>query len=112
MLDLYMQHILLYKTLHVYGESNFCKKFMFHDLIDGPRPIKQNLALFTELIKFVSLQLAYIQAIVLFKLNIPMQNRITLNLHRLVKFFDKVIWFDDVTENNFRNGLPIRMEFI
>ena len=82
------------------------------DLIGGHRPIKQNLALFTELIKFVSLQLAYIQAIVLFKLNIPMQNQITLNLHRLVKFFDKVIWLDDVTENNFRNGLPIRMEFI
>ena len=110
--SLHAAYRLLYKTLHVYGDSNSCKKFMYHDLINGSRPIQQNLALFTELIKFVSLQLAYIQAIVLFKLNIPMQNRITLNLHRLVKFFGKVIWLDDVTENNFRNGLPIKREFI
>ena len=110
--SLHAAYRLLYKTLYVYGDSNLCKKFMFHNLIDGPRPIKQNLALFTELIKFVSLQLAYRQAIVLFRLNIPMQNRITLNLHRLVKFFNKVIWLDDVTENNIRNGLPIKREFI
>ena len=37
---------LLYKTLLVYGDSNVCKKFIFHNLIDGPRPIKQNLELF------------------------------------------------------------------
>ena len=77
---LHATYRLLYKTVQVYGDSNLCKKFMFHDLIDGLRPIKQNLALFRELIKFVSLQLAYVQTIVLFKLNIPMQCRITLNL--------------------------------
>ena len=32
---------LLYKILLVYGDSNVCKKFILHDLIDGPRPIKQ-----------------------------------------------------------------------
>ena len=72
--SLHAAYRLLYKTLQVYGDSNLCKKFMYHDFIDGPRPIKQNLAFFTELIKFVSLQLEYIQTIVLFKLNIPMQN--------------------------------------
>ena len=85
---------------------------MYHNLIDGPRPIHQNLALFSELIKFISLQLAYIQSIVLFRLNVFMQNQITLNLHRLVKFFDKVIWLDDVTEKYMRNGLPVKMEFV
>ena len=110
--SLHAAYRLLYKTLHVYGDSNLCKKFMYHDLIDGPRPIQQNLELFSELIKFVSLQLAYIQSIVLFKLNICMQNQITLNLHRLVKFFYTVIWLRDVTEKYMRNGLPIRMEFI
>ena len=85
---------------------------MYHNLIYGPRPIQQNLEMFSELIKFVSLQLAYIQAIVLFRLNIGMQNRITLNLHRLVKFFDRLIWLDYVTESYMRNGLPVKMEFI
>ena len=31
---------LLYKILLVYGDSNVCKKFIFHNLIDGPRCIK------------------------------------------------------------------------
>ena len=51
---------LLYMILLVYGDSNVCKKFIFHNLIDGPRPIKQNLELFSQLVNFVSLQLAYI----------------------------------------------------
>ena len=110
--SLHVAYRLLYKTLHVYGDSNLCTKFVYHNLIDGPRPIHQNLALFSELIKFVSLQLAYIQSIVLFRLNISMQNQITLNLHRLVKFFDKVIWLDDVTEKYMRNSLPVKMEFV
>ena len=79
---------LLYKILLVYGDSNVCRKFILHDLIDGPRPIKQNLELFLQLVKFVSLQLAYIHCIVKFKLNVPMQDKITFLLHRLIKFLD------------------------
>ena len=110
--SLHAAYRLLYKTLEVYGDSNLCQKFMYHNLIYGPRPIQQNLQLFSELIKFVSLQLAYMQATVLFRLNIGMQNRMTLNWHRLFKFFDRVIWLDDVTESHIRNGLPVKMEFI
>ena len=103
---------LLYKILLVYGDSNVCKKFILHDLIDGPRPIKQNLELFSQLVNFVSLQLAYIHCIVKFKLNVPMEDKIMFLLHRLIKFLDRVIWLDDVTGKYTMNGLPIEMEFI
>ena len=103
---------LLYKILLVYGDRNVCTKFKNHDLIDGPRHIKQNLELFSQLVNFISLQLAYIHCIVRFKLHVPMQDKITFLMQRLVKFFDCVIWLDDVTGKYTMNGLPIKMKFI
>ena len=103
---------LLYKVLYIYGDSNLCKKFTYHDLIDGPRPIQQNLQIFSDITKFVSLQLAYIQCIVKFRMNVAMQDKMTFVLHRLVNLFDCVIWLDDVTGKYTRNGLPIKMDFI
>ena len=67
---------LLYKILLIYGDRNVCTRFQYHDLIDGPRPIKHNLELFSQLVNFISLQLAYIHCIVRFKLHVPMQDKI------------------------------------
>ena len=67
---------------------------------------------FFELIEFLSLQLAYIHYIVKFKLHVPMQDQVPFLLHWLVKFFDCVIWLDDVTGKYTKNGLAIKMEFI
>ena len=103
---------LLYKILLVYGDSNVCTKFEYHHLIYGPRPIKQNLELFSKLVNFISLQLAYINCIEKFKLHVPVQDKIIYLLHRLVKFFDCVIWLDDVTRESTINGLPVKMNFI
>ena len=110
--SLHAAYRILYKLLFVYGDRNVCKKLKFHDLIYGPRPIAQNLAIFSELINFLSLQLAYIHCIVKFKLHVPMQDKVTFLLHQLVKYFDRVIWLDDVTGKYIKNGLPIKMEFI
>ena len=110
--SLHAAYRVLYKLLFVYGDRNVCKKYKFHDLIYGWQPIAQNLELFSELINFLSLQLAYIHCIVKFKLHVPMQDKVTFLLHWLVKFFDHVIWLDDVAGKYTKNGLLIKMEFI
>ena len=110
--SLHAAHRLLYKLLFVYHDSDVCKKFRIHDLIYGSRPINENLVLFSELVNFLLLQLAHIRCIVKFKLHVPMQDKVTFILHRLIKILDHVIWLDDVRGEYTRNGLPIKMEFI
>ena len=75
-------------------------------------PIEENLKLFTKLVEFVTIQLAYISFLVKFRLDVKMQDKMTFLLHRLVKYFDWVIWIDDVTGKYTMNGLAIKMEFI
>ena len=101
---------LLYKILHTFGDSNICKKCHYHDLVYGPRPITENVAIFTSLVDFISLQLCYIEAILRFRLNVKMHDTVTRPLHQLIKFFDKIIWDDDNTSTIFHNGVPVKYQ--
>ena len=109
---LHVAYWLLHKILTIYGNASMATKLNCHHLVYEPRPIQENLKLCTKLVNFVSIQLAYIRFIVKFSLDVPMQDKMTYLLHRLVKFFDHVIWLDDVTGKYTMNGLPIKMEFI
>ena len=47
---------LLYKNLYTFGDSYTCKKCHYHDLIHGPRPIAENVVIFSYLLDFIDLQ--------------------------------------------------------
>ena len=81
---------LLYKILHTFSDSSIHKKFQHHDLVYGPRPIADNFKMFTSLIDFIDLQLAYIETLLKFRLNVEMHDTVMRLLHQLIKFFDKL----------------------
>ena len=109
---LHAAYCLLFKLLQIHGTSSLCTKFNYHSLINGPQPIAQNLQIFSHLAQFIELQLPYVRSVIVFHLEVKMQNEMTQILHRLVKFFDCVIWLDDVTWKYTLNGLPIKYDFI
>ena len=47
---------LLYKILSVFGSPGMCSKLNCYNLIDGLRPITQNMDLFNELVVFTQIQ--------------------------------------------------------
>ena len=81
-------------------------------MIYGPRPVAENIRLFTSLIDFIIQQLAFIESILRFKLNVKMHDQITRLFHRLVKFFDKILWVEDNMSDVFKNGLPVKYKFL
>ena len=109
---LHAAYRLLHKILTIYGNASMATKLNCHHLVYGLIPIQENLKLFTKLVNFVSIQLAYIKFMVKFSLDVPVQDKMIFLLYSLVKFFDHVIWLNDVTGKYKMNGLPIKMEFI
>ena len=90
---------------------NLQKKCHYHDLAYGPRPIAENVFLFSYLMDFIDLQFSYIEAILRFRLNVKMHDTVTRLLHRLIKFFDKIIWVDDNTSAFFCNSVPVKFNY-
>ena len=62
--DVFMLCRLLYKILSVFGSLGMCSKLNCHNLQDGPRPVVQNLSLFTELVVFTQIQIQIIGSII------------------------------------------------
>ena len=110
--SLHAAYRLLHKILYIYGDNQICKKHKNHNMIYGPRPVAENIRLFTSLITFITQKLAFIESILRFKLNLKMHDQITRLLHRLVKFFDKILWYEDNTSDVFKNGLPVKYKFL
>ena len=110
--SLHAAYRLLYRILYIYGDNQICNKHNNHNMIYGPRPVAENIRLFTSLIDFIIQQLAFIESILRFKLNVKMHDQITRLLHRLVKFFDKILWVEDNMSDVFKNGLPVKYKFL
>ena len=60
-----------------------CSRSKYHNLINGPRTIQQNLVIFNELCRFISIQIALIAAQLKFYLNIKFQDTLTKLLFEL-----------------------------
>ena len=88
------------------------RKISKHNLENRPRKIEENLHLFKELCETITIQLAFIESIIHFKLDINMQNTVAKLIHRTIKFFDCVIWVDDTSSEFTFNGLPIKYNFM
>ena len=71
-----------------------------------------NCHIFKHLINYVSIQIAWIHAIAVFDGNLKIQKRITFVFMRVIKFFDHILYFDDITTEYTMNGLPIKLNFI
>ena len=102
---------LLYKILSVFGFLGMCSKLKCHNLQDGPRPVVQNLSLFTELV-FTQIQIQIIGSIIQMKLSPQFQDTISTLFYQLTIFLNKIIWSNNCTTNIFRNGLPVRLNFV
>ena len=103
---------LLYKILIVHGNSSMRTKLKCHNLIHGPRTIRQNLRLFKELVSFTQIQTQLIASLVCFHLKVNFQDTISRLFFRLTTFLYKVIWFDNSSDNIMHNGLPVKFNFI
>ena len=66
---------LLYKVVHVFGNSSMASKLKCHNLQDGPRPININLKIFKELVAFNQIQTQIIGAILRGNLNPELQGQ-------------------------------------
>ena len=88
------------------------RKISKHNLENGPRKKEENLHLFKELCETITIQLAFIESIIHFKVDINMQNTVAKLIHRTIKFFDCVIWVDDTSSEYTSNGLPIKYNFM
>ena len=103
---------LLYKILSVFGSPGMCSKLNCHNLIDGLRPISQNMNLFNQLVVFTQIQMHIIGSTVETKLCPCFQDTLSKLFYQLTVFLHRIIWIDNCTSNVFRNSLPIKLNFI
>ena len=61
---LHTAYRLLYKVLGKYGNSSMCWRNKHHHLMKGPRTIAKNLAIFSDLVAFVDIQICLIGSII------------------------------------------------
>ena len=66
-----------------------------------------NCHILEHLINYVSKQIALIHAIAVFDGNLKIQKRITFVFMKVIKFFDHILYFDDITTEYTMNGLLI-----
>ena len=74
--SLHGMYRLLYKVLCVFGNSSMRSKLSCHDLMNGSRPVKENLKLFKQLIVFTQIQTQLVGSIVCFDLRPHIQDQI------------------------------------
>ena len=103
---------LLYKVLKVYSTDGMCTRLKCHTLVHGQRSIAENLLHFEELVKFTEIQVAIIGCLVQCKSSVQLQDQIRQIFFHLVKFLDTLIWHDHQTQNIFRKGLPVQLNFM
>ena len=103
---------LLYKILKKYGNEGMCSKNRYHNLIYGPRPIKENKKIFHELCRFISIQKDLIAAQIRYYLNVAMQDTMTRLLFRLTKFMETVISNENAWTGYFVQGLPVKLNWL
>ena len=81
--SLHAVYKLLYKILHVIGNTSMASKLKCLNIVHGPQPIQKNLQLFRELVVFTQIQTAMIGTIVQSKLNPNIQDTISRLFFRL-----------------------------
>ena len=72
--------------------------------MNGPRAISENLEIFTDLIRFIVIQVGLIGAMVRLSSDINMHNQMNHLLYRLVIFLDKIIWNENSWSEYTLNG--------
>ena len=95
---------LLYKVVHVFGNSSMASKLKCHNIQDGPRPIQQNLELFKELVVFTQIQIQIIGSNCKRKIKSRYSGYNQSNILLIDKFLNNMIWFDNRTGNVLCNG--------
>ena len=89
-----------------------CWKNKYHNLMNGPRAISENLEIFTDLIRFIVIQVGLIGAMVRLSSDINMHNQMNHLLYRLVISLDKIIWNENSWSEYTVNGLPIKYNWM
>ena len=84
----------------------------YHNLMNGPRAISENLEIFTDLIRFIIIQVGLIGAMVKLSSDINMHNQMNCLLYQLVIFLDKIIWNENSLSEYTVNRLPIKYNWM
>ena len=109
---LYAIYRLYYKILIIHGNSGMAQKCDYHNLTCGPRPISMNLHIFKYLSNFVDIQNELIKAVVRMCKSPKALDQIALLLHRLIRFLDKMTYLEATNSSVFRNGVPVKYDFV
>ena len=109
---LHAAYRLWYKVLGKYGNSSMCWRNKHHNLIKGPRPIAKNLAIFSDLVAFVDIQICLIVSIIQQSSDIKVQDEIAKISYKLVQYMDKIIWHENSWSLYTKNGLPVRYNWM
>ena len=103
---------LFYKMIVVLGTPGMASRCKYHYLVDGPWPIATNLKIYDHLLKIIDIQIGILGGLVRMSSLQKVQDTISLKLHRVVKFFDAILYNEEKNSNHFSNGLPIKFEFM
>ena len=103
---------LLHKLLEICGNDAVSHKCSYHNLIHRPRSISENREILKSLLKYVDLQVNWLGALVNLNSNVNVQKRIHFVFMRVIKFFDFLIWHDDITSEYTHNGIPVKLNFL
>ena len=107
-----MVFTLFYKMIAVLGTPGMASRCKYHYLVDGPWPIATNLKIYDHFLKIIDIEIGILGALVRMSSLHKVQDTASLKLHRVVKYFDAILYNKEKNSNHFSNGLPIKFEFI
>ena len=103
---------LFYKMILVLGTPGMASRYKYHYLVDGLEPIDTNLKIYDYLLKIIDIQIGIMGTLIRMGSLCKVQDTISLKLHRVITFFDAILYNEEKNSNHFSNGLPIKFEFI
>ena len=103
---------LLQKLLEICGPEALSRKCAYHNLIYGPRTVAENKEILHCLLKYIDLQINWIGSIINLNVHVEVQKKIHFVFMHVIKFFDFLIWHNDVTSEYTRNGVPVKLNFL
>ena len=98
---------LFYKMILVLGTHGMAGRCKYHYLVNGPQTIDTNLEIYGHLLKIIDIQIGIMGTLVRLRFIPKVQDTISLKLHRVIKFFDTILYNEEKNLNHFSNGLPI-----
>ena len=103
---------IFYKLLKMYGSKDMAQKCDYHHLVYGPRKIEENMNIFKHLCNFVSIQVAILRSQVVFSLKVKFHDTVSRLLFRINKFFHTILWNYKSSSEVYRNGVPIKYQWM